>query len=181
MDVSFDVTLRKGDVLGHDATFVMSSAAPDRVKDTIEPSAYDRFIGQKLIALWQHDADRPIGFWNIIRNEAGKLVGGLKFATTPLAQMARTLIEDGVPLGASIGFRGKGTPREKGGIHYSSIDIMECSIVSVPCHPHAIQIAKQYGITLPAAEQPLSAQQKLLLSRAAAAVEKSNHLLRLPT
>lgn len=146
---SLPVTIEKAaSDTGYDARFVMSAATPDRVKDTIEPSAYKQVVAatQKLIALWQHDPDRPIGVWEQLKAEGDRLTGYIKFASTNLAQMAKQLIEDGVPLSASIGFRGRGEPNKAGGIHFKEIELLECSVVSVPAHPRAVQIAKNFGM-----------------------------------
>lgn len=167
------VEVRKADNPEFDATFVMSATAPDRVKDTIDPKAYLANLGKKLIALWQHDHDNPIGYWDNLRADSKLLAGDIKFANVPLGQLARQLIHDGVPLGASIGFRGKGEENKAGGIHFKEIELFECSIVSVPCHPAAMQIAKSYGIdisTMMHQEQPLTMKQKVAIHRAAAAV-----------
>jgi HK97 family phage prohead protease len=144
------VTVEKSESEAFDARFVMSAATPDRVKDTIEPSAYKSVVNntRKLIALWQHDPDRPIGTWENLKAEGDRLTGYIKFASTSLAQMAKTLIADGVPLGASIGFRGSGEPNKTGGIHFKSIELLECSVVSIPAHPRAMQIAKSFGVSL---------------------------------
>jgi len=132
---------------GADARFVMSAATPDRVRDTIDPTAYKALKVSKLIALWQHDQDKPIGWWENLKADGDKLVGDLKLAGTALAQMVKQLIADGVPLGASIGFRGKGEPNKAGGVHFKEIELLETSIVSVPAHPRAFQIAKNFGLT----------------------------------
>jgi HK97 family phage prohead protease len=133
---------------GYDARFVMSAATPDRVRDTIEPSAYKSAAKvDKLIALWQHDPDRPIGFWTDLKADGDRLTGYIKLAGTNLAQMVKQLIDDGVPLASSIGFRGKGEPNKEGGIHFKSLELLECSIVSVPAHPRAQQIAKSFGLS----------------------------------
>jgi len=153
----------------YDASFVMSASAPDRVKDTIDPTAYKASEGKKLIALWQHNHEQPIGYWENIKSVSGKLVGDIKFASTQLAQMVKTLIHDGVPLGASIGFRGRGEVKKDGGMHFKTIELMECSVVSVPCHPQAMQIAKSYGFNLEnllGTERGLTLSQKVALSRA---------------
>lgn len=179
-DKSFDIAITKAADGVHDASFVMSSSAPDRVKDTIDPAAYKPSLGKRLIALWQHSSYDPIGFWDNLRVEAGKLKGDIKFATTELAQMVKTLINDGVPLGASIGFRGKGTDNKIGGIHFTELELLECSVVSVPCHPHAMQIAKSFGFDLEAISKPVQLHtraQKVALSRAAAAVKQTQSLI----
>ena len=81
--------------------------------------------------------------------------------------MLKTLIEDGVPMGASIGFRGRGEQNKAGGIHFKEIELLETSIVSTPAHPRAMQIAKQFNITLPSTEGDAS-----VVSDATAAARK---------
>ena len=136
------VTIQKAENNNYDASFVMSAASPDRVKDTIDPKAYRPFVGKKIIALWQHDSRQPFGFWENLRVRAGKLIGDLKASSTNLGQMIRQLIHDGVPLGASIGFQGTGKPNKIGGIHFTQIELLECSVVSVPANPEAVQTIK---------------------------------------
>jgi HK97 family phage prohead protease len=153
MDVkNLIVTIEKSTSADYDARFVMSASSPDRVKDTIDPDAYLPNIGKKIIALWQHDSDKPFGFWHNLRVEAGKMIGDLKVSSTNLGLMIKQLLADDVPLGASIGFRGKGDPNKIGGIHFRELDILECSVVSVPAHPRAMQIAKQFDIDLKSIE-----------------------------
>lgn len=141
-----DVHIEKSNT--HDARFVMSAVTPDRVNDTIELSAYQPNLNKRLIALYQHNHEKIIGYWENLRINAGQLIGDIKFASTDLGQMVKTLINDGVPLAASIGFRAKGEPNDKGGYHFKELDLLECSVVSVPCHPQAIQIAKSFNINL---------------------------------
>ncbi len=174
----FAVTVEKSADPAFDARFVMSASTPDRVKDTIDPVAYKSAAKiDKLIALWQHDPDRPIGFWTNLKADGDRLVGHIKLASTNLAQMVKQLIEDGVPLASSIGFRGKAKPNDHGGLHFKEIELLECSIVSVPAHPLAVQIAKSFGfdealIEIPADAQPGDNMQDVL-ARAAASLQKS--------
>jgi len=149
---SLPVTIEKAASSAYDASFVMSAATADRVKDTIDPAAYKASIGQRLIALYQHDPDRPIGFWENLRMAGDTLVGDLKVASTNLGQMIKQLIADGVPLGASIGFRGKGEANKIGGFHFKELELMECSVVSIPAHPRAQILAKQFNIDLQSSE-----------------------------
>lgn len=167
-----------------DARFIMSAATPDRVADTIEPSAYKSAIhSEKIIALWQHDAEKPVGYWTNIKADGDRLTGYLKVAGTNLGLMIKQLIADGVPLGASIGFRGKGEPNKKGGIHFKEIDIFETSIVSIPAHPRAMQIAKSFGLgsVVEPDESPVKSDHKPQteeIKRAKAAILAANRALR---
>lgn len=147
------VEIRKADSPDYDARFVMSASSPDRIKDTIDPAAYKPWAGKSLIALWQHETAQPFGVWTNLQAKAAQLVGDLKIAGTNLGSMIKALIDAGVPLGASIGFRGTGEPNKIGGIHFDAIDLLECSIVSVPMHPAALQISKNFGLLLPSSQQ----------------------------
>lgn len=142
--------ITKADSSEFDARFVMSAGSPDRVADTIDPVAYDKVAAktQKLIALFNHDPDRIAGYWTNIKRQGDTLTGLIKFASTSLGQMLKTLVEDGVPLGASIGFTARGEPNKMGGTHFKEIDLMETSVVSVPMHPRAVLLAKSFGIDL---------------------------------
>lgn len=151
----FPVDVRKAASPEYDAEFILSASTPDRVNDTIDPKAYKPLTKlQKVVALFNHDPNQVAGFWAKLKVESDTLVGKLKLASTDLGQMIRALIADGVPLGASIGFRGEGDWNEdKTGIHFTSIDLIETSITPTPAHPRAMQIAKQFGIVLPSSVQ----------------------------
>lgn len=155
------IQIQKAEGPDHDAVFIMSAGSPDRMSDTIDPKAYTPNLGKSLIALWQHNADQVVGYWKDMEVRGEQLVGRFKSASTDLGRMVKQLLDDGVPLGASIGFRGAGEPNEKGGIHFKQVELLETSIVSVPCHPGAIQIAKDFGIdpsTVVDADEPVSGQ-----------------------
>lgn len=177
------VTVEKAASDEFDARFVMSATSPDRVKDTIEEDAYAANLKRDLIALWQHDHNQPVGVWKNLRVEAGRLIGDLKVASTNLGLMIKQLIADGVPLGASIGFRGKGEPNKAGGIHFKEIELLECSVVSVPAHPRALQIAKSFGMDATSLgaqpEEGESAQDPAAtLAKAKSAILAANRTLR---
>lgn len=130
-----------------DARFILSAATPDRVRDTIDPKAYKRWVGKRLPALLEHEHGKVIGYWDALKVVGDTLVGGIRFVSTPLAQLVKTWLDEGVPLGASIGFRGKGDLQENGGMHFNDIDLLEVSLVTAPAHPRAMQIAKSLGFT----------------------------------
>jgi len=184
IEKSLPITIEKAVDTEFDARFVMSAATPDRVQDTIEPAAYKAVVSKtkRLIALWQHDPDRPVGAWEKLAAEGDKLTGYIKFASTNLASMVKQLIADGVPLSASIGFRGKGEPNKNGGFHFKEIELLECSIVSVPAHPRAVQIAKSFGLASVIDGEPESARSGNptieTIQRAKAATLAANRALR---
>ena len=140
------VTIEKAVSDDYDARFIMSATTPDLVNDTIDKAAYRKNEGKKIICLFQHDPEKPMGYWQNVKMQGDTLVGDLKLASTNLGKMVKQLLADGVPLGSSLGFRGRGEPNKKGGMHFKEIEIFETSIVSVPCHPRAMQIAKAYNL-----------------------------------
>lgn len=176
------VQIQKAD---RDGQWILGASARDRVDDTIAPEAFRnalKAVGGKLIALWQHNSDNPIGYWDNLKEKGGQLIGDLKMADTNLGRMIRKLLEHGTPLGASIGFRGlDGEPNEFGGFHYKEIALFETSIVSVPCQPAAVQIAKSFGFTPESLEiqgpapGATSGADPIQISRAA--IEKARRLL----
>lgn len=177
------VNIEKAASPEYDARFVMSASSPDRVQDTIDPKAYAPNLGKELIALWQHDPDRPMGKWFNLRVEAGKLIGDLKLASTNLGLMIKQLLQDEIPLGASIGFRGKGEANKIGGIHFKEIELMECSVVSIPAHPRAMQIAKSFGVELQSSEPGSNSVEsdhrpEAVVDRAKAAILSANKTIR---
>jgi HK97 family phage prohead protease len=127
--------------------FIMSATTVDRDGDSIEKSAYDSATKiDKLPALFNHQADKPFGYWKDIRVVADTLKGTLVTASTNLGKMIKQLIDDGVPLSSSIGFRGKGDRKKNGGIHFKELELLECSVVSIPAHPRAVQVAKSHDL-----------------------------------
>lgn len=146
------VEILKAESAEYDARFVLSASSPDRVNDTIDPAAYEPYNGGRVIALWQHNDNTPVGVWENLKAGARTLTGDLKLSNTYFARMIRDLLAADVPLGASVRFRGMGEPNTLGGIAFKSIDLVECSIVSIPAHPRAIQIAKKYGHVLTSTE-----------------------------
>lgn len=151
----FEAVVEKAANGSHDAKFILSASTPDRVRDTIDPEAYDAVAAKtkKLIALFNHNKDAIAGYWTDLKREKDTLTAYIKFASTNVGQMLKTLIDEGVPLGASIGFRGKGDFNDQGGIHFTALDLFETSLVSTPAHPRAVQIAKQFNVDLRLSEE----------------------------
>ncbi len=145
---SLPVGIQKAESPEYDGTWVISSDAVDRAGDVISTKALKSLVGQEVICLWQHDSALPVGKWTNLRMVGTKLAADLKLAETSLSKMIKALLAIDTPLGASVGFRGRGTPREKGGLQFDAIELLETSVVSVPCNPQAMQIAKSFGVDL---------------------------------
>jgi len=172
-----------------DAQFTLSASTPDRVGDTISPSAYPKAIKgvDKLIALFNHNPNQIVGFWSDLKAKKDSLTGYIKFFHKDWGAMVKEMLEFGIPLGASIGFQGTGEYLDNGAIAFKEIELLETSIVAVPAHPRAQQIAKSYGIDLQSLEineADLSAVSSVerdserIISQAKAAILKANKTLR---
>lgn len=141
------VTLQKATSNGYDARFVVSSMAPDRVGDTFSKAALQKLTDTKrLIALFNHDPKSICGYWENFKVSGGKLIADLKLADTNLGKMIRKLLDSGVPLASSVGFRGLEAKENKhDGYEFNDVDLMEISVVSTPANPQAILLAKSFG------------------------------------
>ena len=120
----------------------------DRVKDIVEPEAFESSIKRfstNPILLLNHDQDRPIGGVQEIRiTDDGLFIKGFVSASEPKVQQ---LIREGVLRAFSIGFNPKtanfDASREANII--SDLELLEISIVSVPCNPMALfQTTSEY-------------------------------------
>lgn len=140
----------KSDNPEYDARFTLSASTPDRVKDTIAPGAYAAAIKglDKIPALFNHDTSKILGYWGDLKTVKDTLQGSIKLFHRDWGLMVKEMLDFGIPLSASIRFSGKGEWIDGGGYHFKQIDLMETSIVAVPAHPRAVEIAKSYGLDL---------------------------------
>lgn len=181
------ITIQKSDSADFDARFVMSAASLDRVRDTIEPKAYSKAATKvdRLIALFNHDYDKIVGYWGNLKAAGDTLTGYIRFFPKDWGAMTKEMLEFGIPLGASIGFQGRAEANKHGGLHFHEIELLETSIVAVPAHPRAQQIAKSFGFDLPdiseidPEEQPARITQQEIITNAKAAILRANKTMRL--
>jgi HK97 family phage prohead protease len=170
---SLTATIEKS--AGTSGTFVLTSSDLDRdddriAKEAIAKAARDK---QKLLCLWQHKRDQPIGSWENLRMQGNKLLGDLRLAATNLGLMVKQLLDEDVPLAASIGFMGTGQFNDMGGIDYREIELLECSVVSVPANAQATRIAKSFGFDLKSFEEEAALPASGLSDAAQAALQKA--------
>jgi HK97 family phage prohead protease/HK97 family phage major capsid protein len=134
--------------------YVMSDASIDRVGDVIEPAGWmlDNFA-RNPIALFGHNANFPIGKWHDVRVKDARLVGRLELMD-PVSDRLREVhaaIAAGVLRAVSVGFHPEEfKPLEgsrNGGLRFTKQELVECSVVSVPANPNALQIARALGIS----------------------------------
>ena len=131
--------------------FIMSDESADRVGDVIVAKGWDlRDFKSNPVALWGHDHAKPIGTWENVRVQGKQLIGKLKLAakgTSAEIDTIRALIEQRILKAVSVGFSPiEYEPMEKG-YKFTKQALHECSLVAVPCHQNALQVAKSFGCT----------------------------------
>jgi HK97 family phage major capsid protein/HK97 family phage prohead protease len=142
------VALAAGDPL----TFVLSDATKDRMGDVIDPKGWvlDNFK-QNPMALFNHNSSFPIGTWEDVKVQGGRLVGKLKLAargTSDRIDEIISLVEQGILRAVSVGFSPiERKPLDDGGIRFTKQELLETSLVSIPANPAAVQLAKSLHVS----------------------------------
>jgi HK97 family phage major capsid protein/HK97 family phage prohead protease len=131
--------------------FVLSDATADRYGDIIEASGWDlKNFKNNPVALFNHDANFPIGRWENLRVVKGQLRGHLQMAprgTSSRIDELLNLIDAGILRAVSVGFLPKEhEPIGKGhGSRYLKSELVETSLVSIPANPNALAVAKAFN------------------------------------
>ena len=116
---------------------------PDLGRDVIGRGAFLRSLGTRPAAqvrmLFQHDPARPIGTWDVVREDKrGLFVSGRLALGAASAADVAALVEAEALDGLSIGFRTLRAVRGRGGLRrLLDIDLHEISLVTFPMQPQA--------------------------------------------
>lgn len=132
--------------------FVLSDGSLDRHGTRINPDGWDlTAFKRNPIALFGHSGGFPIGRWDNVRVEGGKLLGRLVLAargTSARIDELASLIEQGILRAVSVGFSvlEYGTPG-KSAFDYVKQELLEVSVVSVPSNTNALAAARGLNIS----------------------------------
>lgn len=123
-----------------------STSKADRVGDVMKIEGIDikNYLKNPVI-LQNHDYSRPaIGKALSVKVENGKLMFKIQFANTEEGREWFYLYKNGFMSASSIGFIGKEYELNKdGGLTFFKSELLELSLVTVPCNPEAvIQLGK---------------------------------------
>lgn len=141
---------------GDGLEFVLSDATVDRYGDIVEPKGWVLdWFRKNPIALFAHDSSFPIGTWQDIRVEGGKLKARLQLAargTSARIDELIGLVEQGILRAVSVGFAPrKAVPIDRDrpslGTRYLEQELLETSLVSVPANPAALAVAKSMNVS----------------------------------
>jgi HK97 family phage prohead protease len=154
---AFDASVVKANADSGSRAFnvTISSGSVDRQGDTINVHGWK--LGNYLrnpVVLWQngHEGAMPIGKATNVYREGNRLRASMKFASTPMGDRVRGLVEDGTLRSTSVGFAPvkfefSRDPARKGGIDFLEQELLEFSIVSVPANPDALIDSKTMSQT----------------------------------
>lgn len=141
---------------GEGLEFVLSDATVDRHGDVVDPAGWDlRHFKKNPIALFAHQSGFPIGTWENLRVDGGKLIGRLRLAakgTSARLDELISLVEQGILRAVSVGFRPIDSdpidPKQPWGAQrYKKQELLETSLVSVPANPAALALAKSLNLS----------------------------------
>ena len=128
-----------GTVEGYGSVF----GVRDSYDDVIAAGAFEASLAAHKKAktmpamLWQHDADKPIGIWTeMVEDAKGLRMKGQLAMETTLGKEAHALLKMGALNGLSIGFMSKqwAYDRETGIRTLTEIDLWEVSLVTFPAN-----------------------------------------------
>lgn len=132
--------------------FVLSTDEVDRMGDIVEQNWDLSAFKANPIALYQHNGDQPIGTWDNVRVESGKLMGNLKLAaagTSALIDTVRSLVSQKILKAVSVGFQVSGMEplEDERGYLLKKPSLHEVSLVSVPANASALAVAKSFHLS----------------------------------
>jgi len=126
--------------------FILSTADTDCEGDRIDPRGWklERFRKNPVVLL-AHDMSQPIARARKVAVENGALVAEVVFPKPGADELADTIrgrVDAGLITAASVGFRMlEWKERSDGGRDISSAELIETSLVSIPCNRSTVRIA----------------------------------------
>lgn len=137
---------------GKDLEFVLSDGSRDRHGTRINPDGWDlTAFRRNPIALFGHSGGFPIGRWENVRVEGGRLLGRLVLAaagTSARIDEMASLVRQGILRAVSVGFAVIQEGR-KGQSEYDfdRQELLEVSLVSVPSNTNALAMARSLNVS----------------------------------
>jgi HK97 family phage major capsid protein len=154
-------------------TGMATSPNPDRMGDTIDP--YGAKFAKSMPLLMYHNSRLPVGEVRFGKATPDGIPFSAQISTVDRAGVVQDRINEAIdslmakpPLirAVSIGFRALDQPewdKENGGFHFSSIEVLELSMVVIPANADAtIDTVKSFDTGLPAPGPKATARVKCL-------------------
>lgn len=130
---------------GKRARFVITSGDIDRQGEIVDPNGWDfgPYMANPVIL----DSHRYGSISDIVgravsapRREGDTWTVEMEFADTPMGELARRLVEQGMLKAVSVGFRSLQRRPEKGITRHVKQELLEVSLVAVPANPMALRL-----------------------------------------
>jgi HK97 family phage prohead protease len=112
---------------------------PDRGGDVVRAGAFARSLKRGpagVPLLWQHEAGRPIGRIDYLREDKRGLRVIARLSESAAGREAAALLQDGTLSGLSFGYRVRAAQGE-GPRELIDVDLVEVSLVTLPMQPKA--------------------------------------------
>jgi len=126
---------------------IASTSTPDRSGDAISADGWDLDAYRRNpVVLLQHDGE-PIGRATTVAVVGDQLLMTIQLLPEGVSEKADfvwRLIQEGAMNAVSVGFRpiAERYNSERGGVDYLEQELLEISIVSVPCNPEALIVSR---------------------------------------
>lgn len=147
MTLHYRTSVSTGDGLD----FVISDGSMDRHGTRINPDGWDlKAFRSNSMALFGHDQDFPIGRWENVRIEGGKVVASLKLAAKGTSQRIDeiiSLVEQGILRAVSVGFSIISMGKPGASYEIERQELLEASLVSVGSNKNALLLARSLKIS----------------------------------
>jgi HK97 family phage prohead protease len=111
---------------------------PDRGGDIVRPGAFARSLkrGERVPLLWQHQAGKPIGRVEYLKEDRRGLRVIARLSEGAAGREAASFLKEGAVSGLSFGYRVREAhgerPRE-----LTDVELVEVSLVTLPMQPRA--------------------------------------------
>jgi hypothetical protein len=125
---------------------------PDRGGDVVEAGAFARSLkrgAERVPLLWQHDAARPIGRIEYLKEDKRGLRVIARLSEGKAGQEAAALLKEGAVRGLSFGYRVREAAGEAPRA-LKDLDLVEVSLVTLPMQPKARVHAVEEAAAAPA-------------------------------
>lgn len=138
--------------------FVASDESTDRMGDIIRVAGWQLAnYKRNPIVLFQHQSSNPVGISTKVWVEGKALMSRIKLAaegTSPFIDTLSKLLSQGIIKAVSVGFAPTADPAyirdaktdQITGLEFTSQELLEISLVSVPANPNALTLAKSLHI-----------------------------------
>jgi HK97 family phage prohead protease len=112
---------------------------PDRGGDVLRPGAFARSLGRggRVPLLWQHQAGKPIGRVEYLKEDRRGLRVIARLSQGAAGREAAALLKEGAVRGLSFGYRVR-SARGETLRELTDVELVEVSLVTLPMQPRAL-------------------------------------------